>query len=342
MNLKFNLQRFADTEIVPIAPALVKQAWALDTWESGLHRAFFDKFTGNSPENIIQIREELSKDDGDTINIPLLMPLTGEGVEGKKKLTYANLCAKLIVLNIQQHAETQANSVFRILIVSACLVKYLRRRLVMTELEQKLSAENERLRRELDELKRTLTVEVTPRVEYVDEKTRRFRGMIYKKHEATGYYMKTSSLHVDVYKFYNGLDEIPRNFLIHHDGKDANGNYDKEKNDIENLILMTRAAHTSLHNPELGRLETFICKNCGKVFQARKAGGNCYCSKECRESWKRLMKKADKNQETRTCAWCGKEFQAYKYGRKKYCSNHCGKLSQWAQIKAIASEDDPS
>ena len=86
MNLKFNLQRFADTEIVPIAPALVKQAWALDTWESGLHRAFFDKFTGNSPENIIQIREELSKDDGDTINIPLLMPLTGEGVEGDEWL----------------------------------------------------------------------------------------------------------------------------------------------------------------------------------------------------------------------------------------------------------------
>ena len=82
MDFRFNLQRFVDTEIVSVAPALVKSAWALDTWESGLHKAFFDKFTGNSPENIIQIREELSKDDGDTINIPLLMPLTGDGVEG--------------------------------------------------------------------------------------------------------------------------------------------------------------------------------------------------------------------------------------------------------------------
>lgn len=82
MDFRFNLQRFADTEIVSVAPDLVKIAWALDTWESGLHKAFFDKFTGNSPENIIQIREELSKDDGDTINIPLLMPLTGDGVSG--------------------------------------------------------------------------------------------------------------------------------------------------------------------------------------------------------------------------------------------------------------------
>lgn len=82
MDFRFNLQRFADTEIVSVAPDLVKIAWALDTWESGMHKAFFDKFTGNSPENIIQIREELSKDDGDTINIPLLMPLTGDGVSG--------------------------------------------------------------------------------------------------------------------------------------------------------------------------------------------------------------------------------------------------------------------
>ena len=90
MELQFDLQRFGyaddinDTKIanLSISPALVKQAWAKDTCESGIHKAFFDKFTGNSPENIIQIREELAKEDGDTINIPLLMPLTGAGVTG--------------------------------------------------------------------------------------------------------------------------------------------------------------------------------------------------------------------------------------------------------------------
>ena len=103
----------------------------------------------------------------------------------------------------------------------------------MTELEQKLLAENEQLHRELDELKQKLEVETSPRVEYVDEKTRRFRGMLYRKHESTGYYMKTTSLHVDVYKFYHGLDEIPRNCLIHHDGKDEHGNYDSSAKFLE-------------------------------------------------------------------------------------------------------------
>ena len=140
----------------------------------------------------------------------------------------------------------------------------------MTELEQQLLAENEALKRELDELKRKFELEAEPRVEYVDEKTRRFRGVLYKKHESTGYYMKSSALHVDVYKFYHGLDEIPKNCLIHHDGKDESGNYDKEKNDIEYLVLMTRAAHTALHNPSIGRLELFTCKICGKIFRARK------------------------------------------------------------------------
>ena len=49
--------------------------------------------------------------------------------------------------------------------------------------------------------------------------------------------MKSSSLHVDVYKFYHGLDEIPKNCLIHHDGKDENGNYDKEKNELSSKAV---------------------------------------------------------------------------------------------------------
>ena len=59
-------------------------------------------------ENSGQIREELAKDDGDTINIPLLMPLTGAGVTGddwlesKKKLTCAAVCAKVKLLEIHK------------------------------------------------------------------------------------------------------------------------------------------------------------------------------------------------------------------------------------------------
>ena len=84
--LKFNLQRFADTSAVETAPELLMRAWAKSTWEAGVKKTFFDKFTGNSPENIIQIKEELTRQAGDTIIIPLLMPLTGSGISGDNEL----------------------------------------------------------------------------------------------------------------------------------------------------------------------------------------------------------------------------------------------------------------
>ena len=78
----FDLQRFADSSVTAVAPNLRQEAWALSTWESGFHKAFFTKFTGKGATNIIQIKEELRKQAGDTINIPLLMPLSGAGVTG--------------------------------------------------------------------------------------------------------------------------------------------------------------------------------------------------------------------------------------------------------------------
>lgn len=71
---------------ITIAPALVQQAWAKATWEAGLHKAFFEKFTGTGADSIIQIKEELKKDAGDAINIPLLMPLSGAGITGDDTL----------------------------------------------------------------------------------------------------------------------------------------------------------------------------------------------------------------------------------------------------------------
>ena len=78
----FDLQRFVDSAVTEVAPELTMKAWAKSTWSAGMQKSFFNKFTGNSPENIIQIKEELKKGDGDTIIIPLLMPLTGAGIEG--------------------------------------------------------------------------------------------------------------------------------------------------------------------------------------------------------------------------------------------------------------------
>lgn len=71
---------------ITIAPALVQQAWAKDTWKAGVEQTFFDKFTGTGADSIIQIRTELQKGDGDTINIPLLMKLKGAGISGDDTL----------------------------------------------------------------------------------------------------------------------------------------------------------------------------------------------------------------------------------------------------------------
>ena len=69
---------------VPVS--LIMKAWAKDTWEAGMRQAFFSKFTGNGADNIVQIKTELQKGKGDSINIPLLMPLSAAGVTGDNEL----------------------------------------------------------------------------------------------------------------------------------------------------------------------------------------------------------------------------------------------------------------
>lgn len=69
-----------------IPASLVKKAWAKDTWQAGIEGTYFNKFTGTGSDNIIQIKEELKKEKGDTINIPLLLPLSGAGVTGDNVL----------------------------------------------------------------------------------------------------------------------------------------------------------------------------------------------------------------------------------------------------------------
>ena len=75
--LKFDLQRFADTKI---PQELVLKAWAKQAWEAGLHDSFFHKFMGSNARSIIQVKEDLKKGPGTSINIPLLLPLSGAGV----------------------------------------------------------------------------------------------------------------------------------------------------------------------------------------------------------------------------------------------------------------------
>lgn len=74
---EFDLQRFADTTI---SLELVLRSWAKMAYEGGIHDSFFSRFMGTSPKAIVHVKTELEKGDGDTITIPLLLPLSGSGI----------------------------------------------------------------------------------------------------------------------------------------------------------------------------------------------------------------------------------------------------------------------
>ncbi len=65
---------------------VIMKAWAKNTWEAAIEETFFNKFTGRDAGSVIQIKEELAKGAGMSINIPLLMQLNGPGVLGDNTL----------------------------------------------------------------------------------------------------------------------------------------------------------------------------------------------------------------------------------------------------------------
>lgn len=69
----------ADT-VIP--SALVQKAWAKDTWTAAIKDSFFNKFMGKSSDSVIQIKDDMKKEAGDTITLSLRMPLLGAGVTG--------------------------------------------------------------------------------------------------------------------------------------------------------------------------------------------------------------------------------------------------------------------
>ena len=74
---------FGNTEI---DPALILKAWAKSTWDFGKQDSYFSKFMGTERDNIIQIQEDLSRGKGTSIEVSLIMPLTGAGVIEDKQL----------------------------------------------------------------------------------------------------------------------------------------------------------------------------------------------------------------------------------------------------------------
>lgn len=64
----------------------VAQVWDAKFFEEYVRANQFSPYMGTSINNVIQMREQLTKKRGDTINIPLVKQLTGSGVSGSTTL----------------------------------------------------------------------------------------------------------------------------------------------------------------------------------------------------------------------------------------------------------------
>lgn len=192
-----------------------------------------------------------------------------------------------------------------------------------------------------------------------------FDGYKFRKDKSRGYYLSTQvigssriRLHVYVWLKYNG--EIPKGYQIHH--------YDENKdhNDIENLMCMTKKEHLdwhAIHDRE--KMIPVWCKSLDKarikasewhkskegrtanslshqgiVFERKynKVCLNCgkeynsavdrskFCSPNCQSDYRRKSRVDDV---VKHCSFCGNEYNSNKYQKELYCSKECKQKQQF-------------
>lgn len=107
----------------------------------------------------------------------------------------------------------------------------------------------------------------------VDERTQKFNGFTYRLYAKAYYFVrfvgkKQFFLHKEVWAFHNDVLPSRNELCIHHERKDANGNWDTSCNDIEWLLLMTPAEHKAWHAKYHPPIE-IECAVCHKIFIAK-------------------------------------------------------------------------
>ena len=163
-----------------------------------------------------------------------------------------------------------------------------------------------------------------PRVTYSDDmKNAYFNGRRFRR-QTTGYYARNVFLHIEVAEYYTGI-QIPEGYEVHHKTQDADGNYDKTKNNIEDLQILTKQEHFKMHKKQYhGSIIEYVCANCGKKFKAFYKYNRKYCSIQCRDEHKHKM-----THKEFICQYCGKKFTAWHTRKRKFCSRKCYRLSMF-------------
>ncbi len=62
------------------------EIWQKELYKNAMDNIYFKKFMGEGDGNIIQVKNDLKKSQGDTITVPLTAKLTGAGVDGDAEL----------------------------------------------------------------------------------------------------------------------------------------------------------------------------------------------------------------------------------------------------------------
>ena len=70
------------TTLYATGNALAVKVWAKKLFEEALKQTYFSRFMGAGTDNVIQVKDEMSKGPGDRVTIGLRMQLTGSGVQG--------------------------------------------------------------------------------------------------------------------------------------------------------------------------------------------------------------------------------------------------------------------
>lgn len=152
------------------------------------------------------------------------------------------------------------------------------------------------------------------------DKFQYFNGVKFTRDEDTGYYLNSTiqkRMHVYVWEFYNG--PINEGYQIHH--KDG----DRGNNDIDNLQMLTKSDHMSLHGRERAlRAYDWMIDNL--LTNAVPASKEWHKSEEGREWHKEhYSKMSDKLHAYKEfeCLNCGAKYTGQITGMNKFCSNKC-------------------
>lgn len=133
-------------------------------------------------------------------------------------------------------------------------------------------------------------------------------------------------LHIYVWEKFNG--PIPEGYEIHHIDRN------KDNNEIDNLVMLSKEEHKLLHASLLtDEQRQAYRENLDRT--ARKKAEEWHKSKEWRE-WhskhgKEVAQKQAEKKITKVCEFCGKEFSvlAFVAERTKFCSNSCKTRSRY-------------